>query len=304
MLLLLVPAILAPMVWLLGFTGCDFEPIRVTLDPPVPPTNVTAVGRSASAIDLAWDYVEPGHKFELERYTAGETGPHVIATTPPHATSLTDMDGLEPGTAYFYRVRAIRESDGEPSDLSPAALGYTFGETFCAVPGLPCGMIPTPQAGLEGFCIVQRIEPPRLLRSGARVILTLHGGAGSLTLDQISISQPAAVGNPYDSGTDLTLVTSPVVLPANTAVALAAFAYDLDRTAPLLIAFNVSPVAGLGNVRFLSPVPAGEASMFFRPATAEAMTADRLPSAANPAATPYNPSPSIYLVEKIEVATA
>ena len=106
---------------------------------------------------------------------------------------------------------------------------------------------------------------------------------------------------PYDSAADLTQVQSGVVVPANTPVVLPPIDYDLERARPLLIAFDISANPGSGNLRFVTGVPPAEAIAYLRPATIEASIDDRSPSAADPGAPPYSPSPSIYLVEKIEV---
>jgi hypothetical protein len=298
-LILLVPAILVPVVLLWGFAGCSFDPQPADLI--LAPTNVSAAGVSVSAIALTWDNPNTDPvTFQVERTKEGESSPQILSSS---STTLQDA-GLQEATTYFYKVKAIRTSDNQDSELSEQAAGRTIGVAFEA--GLT-----TDQAGLEGFCVVQRIEPTRLRQStvpggistpGARVRITVRGStAASLTLDRVYISQPAASGDPYDSAADLTPVDSGIVVPANTAVALPDVDYDLDKARPLLIAFDISAAAGSGNVRFVTNVPEAEAVMFFSPATIEASINDRSPSAANPGGASYVTSKSIYLVEKIEV---
>ncbi len=126
---------------------------------------------------------------------------------------------------------------------------------------------------------------------------------GNLRLDAIFISQVGNTGNPYDSSvTDITFIAAGVEVPANTAVTLPIVPYEFDHLRPLLVSFDINVSPGNGNVRYLNPVPASLGIMYFRAATAEAGILDRLPSALNPGAAPYNPSSSIYLIETIEVA--
>lgn len=289
--MLLALVMVAPVVLLWGYAGCSFEPGTFV---PVVPVNLTVTNVSSTSVSLSWvhDDVTEGVTFEVERLKDGDATPVVLATAE---TTFTDT-GLLLQTLYRYRVRAVYGTF--PSEFSAQVEATTLGPQ-------PCFSTPlaTDQSGLEGFCIVQRIEPTRLAAGGTQVFITVRGSTtGNLVLDRVFISQPAATGNPYDSSTDLRQVATAVTVPANTPVALPVVTYTLDRTRPLLVSFDISVTAGQGNVRFQNPVPAGEAIMFFRPATAEASVADRLPSAANPGATPYNTSNSIYLIERIEVA--
>lgn len=289
--MLLATVMVVPVVLLYGYAGCSFEPGTFV---PVIPVNLTVTNVSSTSVSLSWvhDDVSEGVTFEVERLKDGDTTPVVL---PASETSFTDT-GLLLETLYRYRVRAVYGMF--PSEFSSQVEATTLGPQVCF-----SSTLMTDQAGLEGFCIVQRIEPARLAAGGSLVFITVRGSTvGNLVLDRVFISQPAAAGNPYDSAADLTQVATAVTVPANTPVVLPVVAYTLDRTRPLLVSFDISATAGQGNVRFQNPVPAAEAIMFFRAATAEASVADRLPSAANPGATPYNTSNSIYLIERIEVA--
>lgn len=291
-LLLLVPAILVPLVLLFGFAGCE---LVFPLHPPDPgaPANPTATALGASRISVAWDNPNAFPvRFEVRRTQDGAS----VSTVLQASASPFEDTGLLDGTAYFYQVRAIRIEDAASSELSDSASATTF----AFQPAFE-NVLDTDQAGIGGYCLVQRIEPARLSRSGAEVRITLRGStAGNLLLDNVFISQPAAAGDPYDSGADLTQVSGPILLPAGSPATLPAVNYVLDSSRPVLIAFDIGQAAG--NLRYVTGVPASEAVMYFRPATAEAGVADRLPSAANPGATPYDISASIYLIEKIEVA--
>ena len=291
LLLLLVPAIVAPMVLLWGYAGCSFEPGGYL---PSEPENLMVTSATAGSISLSWTQDDDVIvTFEVERLKVGETTPVMLVTSEK---SFTDQ-GLLPQTAYRHRVRAVY--GGVTSEFSNQVETVTL-------PAFPCfsSTLMTDQPGVEGFCLVQRIEPSRLAASGSEVFITIRGSTvADLLIDRIYISQPAVGGDVYDSAPDLTAVmAAQVMVPANTAVALPGVRYSLDRTRPLLVIFDVAMTPGTGNLRYLNPVPNTEAVMYFRPATAEAAIADRQPSAGNPGAPPFEISNSIYLIERITVA--
>jgi hypothetical protein len=113
----------------------------------------------------------------------------------------------------------------------------------------------------EGYCLVQRIEPVRLSRSGNQVKLTLRASSvSSASIDRIYISQADPAGEPFDSAADLTAVTSaPIVIPAGAEVILPAVNYRLDQTKPLLIAVDFS-AAPASAIRGTGAVPPEQAS--------------------------------------------
>src|SRR5262245_61815908 len=111
-LLLLVPAIVAPVVLLFGFAGCrqilGFEdPILTVAEPRFPRVEFTGLDQ----IRIAWDYLTPPPEpvtFEVE----------INGTAPPGQTiesGITDRffshTGLQQGQTFLYRVRAVRTSD-------------------------------------------------------------------------------------------------------------------------------------------------------------------------------------------------
>jgi len=122
LLLLLILAILAPVVFLLGFAGCG----ATLLEGPVPPRpstlRIVAVGRTT--VTLGWLY--PSNTpvtFEVERTREGDsTSDRLLVAAPtvvPDTGELTFVDmNLEPSTFYFYQVRAVRISDDAASALS------------------------------------------------------------------------------------------------------------------------------------------------------------------------------------------
>jgi len=167
-----------------------------------------------------------------------------------------------------------------PPPPEPPMFVQTFGAAFIDTDAL------------RGRCLVQRIESVRLFTSGSQVQITLQALAENVLIDRILISQPAGSGDPYDSGDDLTDVTTAVTLvPANSSLTLPAIDYNLDRTQPLLIAMDISNTSGV--VPFLQGVPATDAVAFFNMG-AEATIKDR--------STGYASRPRIYLIQRIDVA--
>lgn len=292
MLILVVPLVVIPVVVLFGYAGCNqvfgLDPTELNFTP----VNVEAEGESIESIRIRWaSPTAEAVSFKVFRITPGSEAE--FTTT---GTEYLDT-GLMPNTEYTYEVLAIRDEDLKESSRSESATGRTldYMPAFTAT-------LTTDQAGIEGFCLVQRIEPLRLVRSGNKVRVVVQGSTtGNLLIDRVTISQVATGGNVYDSAADLVEIATAVSIPAGQIVELPVVTYTLDQTKPLLVAFDISSTAGMGNVRFVNPVPATDAAMHFRAATAEAGIQDRLPSAANPGAPLYNASTSIYLVQRIDV---
>jgi hypothetical protein len=137
-----------------------------------------------------------------------------------------------------------------------------------------------------------RLSRTLLLAGGTQVRMLLRGSTtGSLTLDRLTISQPALTGDLYDAASDLTDVASGLTIPPNTAVTVGPVNYPLDSTQDLLIAFDISNTPNEGNARF-GPLSGSDA--FARPATAEAGVQDRTTGYAAAQNT-------IFLIERIEV---
>lgn len=287
-LLLLAVVLVLPAVALLAFAGCHWvfglEPVH-----PGPPM-LDALGTSTDTIRLTWTFNPAGYaveKFEVERTKMGNP------PDPPTdaAGSPFDDTGLEEGTQYSYRVRAILTGI-DPTDWSNPVEETTrmYTNTFEAA-------LTSSEVGWGGYTLVQRIEAVRLTTDGTQVRITLRAGAGEAHIDRVYISQPAAAGDPYDSGADLTAVSAdPVVVPANATAVLGPIAYALDQTKPLLIAIDFAPPpASDSAIAFDTAVATDAAAHFqdFRAASPQAAVADREAG--------YPNDSRIYLVEKIEV---
>ena len=153
-------------------------------------------------------------------------------------------------------------------------------------------------------CIVQRIEPVRLFKSGNLVRITLQRpSAGNLIIKNISISRAADTpgSDPYDSAGGLNFVpeTYPLMLPqdpGNAAFELNPVSFALDQTKPLLLASDIEEP---GNVP-RSPVQPGAGARAFvgplrTPPLHEAAIADRRPSV-------YASVERTILVQRIDVS--
>jgi len=288
-LLVLVPLMLVPVVLLWGFAGCKFDPQGIVTHTL---SNLQVTGVTRSSVSLRWTNPDPLlTAFEVERTIDG--GDPIIL--PASTTTFEDVD-LDEATTYIYRVRVTPSDDAEtPFTTAVAATTGIFEPAFTAV-------LTISQGNLEGFCLIQRIEPLRLFKSGNEVRLTVRGSTGGdLTIDRIFISRVGTTGDPYDAAADLTLVATNVVVPAGNPVTLDPIAYAFDRTKPVLIAFDINPTPGQGNAIRLEPIEITEGAMYFKDRVAEAAIPDRIPSPATPGV-PYEISDSVYIVERIEVA--
>ena len=105
-LVLLIPAILIPLVLLLGFSGCSFEPGRAP-SLPASPVLISAIPGDETSITLSWANPEMASvEFEVERQPPFATPPAPITTT-----TFTDRF-LSAGAEFAYTVRARRTEDG------------------------------------------------------------------------------------------------------------------------------------------------------------------------------------------------
>lgn len=312
-LILLVPAVLVPVVLLLGFAGCNQI---LGLDQTVRnPPKLTVTPFDVNAISLSWTSGEPNAKFNIER--TKEMGGPVLLPAEVTTSSFTDdgadltPPGLDVGTTYFYRVRVVGPSDQPPLPWSTQehTATFIFNGKIDPVRG------GSDQANLEGVCLVTRIPAPSPQgKSWPAIKITLRGSTiGDLTIDRFSISQPADIDQnlpstsrePWDSYTDLRVVVTnegpsaqSVSLPAGMSKSFTVD-YPLDGSRDFLVAFDINPTPGQGNGRFgpllLEPPPK---TYYKRPLLpgdqiAEAAIQDR--------ASDFEPSQSHYLVQTIEV---
>jgi len=102
------------------------------------PSNLTALSRSTSQIDIAWrDNATDEARFEIER-ASGPTAPFALLSVSVGANVTTYQDiGLQAATEYCYRVRAVRMA-GKQTFYS------TFSNVACASTASPPPPPPPP----------------------------------------------------------------------------------------------------------------------------------------------------------------
>lgn len=283
-----------------GLPDSDPSDISSATVLPAAPVNLVATAAGIDQIDLSWTNASAvATEFSLERRVLGGAfapiGPVRVS-----GNTFSDTIGLSEGTTYEYQVFAVMDGFENsvaqpvksPPSLTASATTLAFSTAFT-------GTLTTDQPGGEGICLVQRLSSSLLGGAGtqvrSQVRITLRGSTtGSLTLDNVFISQPdpAGTADRYDSAPDLTLVASAVIIPPNTTRTLAPVNYALDPTQDLLVAFDISNTANEGNMRF-GTAPGAE--QFAQVSTAEAGVQNRSPGYQGPRPNTF------FLVEQIEV---
>jgi hypothetical protein len=268
---------------------------------PAAPVRLAARAAGIDQIDLSWDNASTSAtEFSLDRRVPPGAFRQIFSRRA--GIGFSDRNLLE-GTRYEYRVFAV--VDGVENDVAQdggvkSVASRSQSATTLAFTPAFTGTLTGDQAGVEGFCVVQRLSHTLLTAGGTRVRIVLRGSTtGSLTLDKVTISQPAdsqpgATGteDPYDAAPDLREVASNVTIAPGTPVTVGPVNYTLDPTQDLLVAFDISNTAGEGNVR---NGPLIGAATFSNPATAEAGLQDRATGYQFPFAD------NLALIEKIEV---
>jgi hypothetical protein len=97
------------------------------IEPPAAPSALSATMASAYQIDLSWtDNSTDESGFEVQRSPDGSSGWATVGYTAAGDTTYSDL-GLNPGTTYYYRVRAY-------SDAGSSAWSNTANATTDALP--------------------------------------------------------------------------------------------------------------------------------------------------------------------------
>jgi hypothetical protein len=270
-LLLVVPAIIVPVVMLVGFAGCQYV---FPVDPYRPGEDVdttgsseygdpfidSADGKSFNIITLTWHWGGFADHFQFER-----TNPDNSTTPfPAPASPFDDTLDLDPGKKYTYTVRAVDSNGDAISAWSAPVTGTTlFEEAYAQT-------LVNDEDNWEGWTLVQRIEAGQLSSGGSQVRLTLRASSASeASIDRIYISQPAAdptPSNPTPDKWDSNATTmkavydppnpTPYVIAKGTSWTPDAIDYNVDPGQPLLIAVDFSaPPAASGIMYMELPVP-------------------------------------------------
>jgi hypothetical protein len=304
-LILLVPAIVAPVLLLVGFAGCtavlDLDDKTFgTGTPDTPPTPEKKVividsadGQDVITIKLTWhsDFALSDLVFDR---TKVEDGSSITFDAQP--SPFDDSDGLEAAKSYTYTLR--HESGSEKSaEVTGTTLGFetTFETTFDPT-------LDGDATGWEGYTLVQRIEPAALTpinRQVKQARITLFAATTSdASIDKISIS-PAnpASAQEYDSNGTPTAVYDPMppvplVVAAGTSVTLPPVNYIADIGQPMLIAIDFTPAPPASGVKRAAVMPT-MARAWWRAATAEAMSDTRSPG--------YGSSDVVDLIGRVEI---
>jgi hypothetical protein len=268
-LLLLVPAIVAPVVLLLGFAGCGFHGSAVLLEPTIDSTT----GTSFNTISVAWGIAGTASvTFQRTNLDNSVTDLGVQATSPFTDTvpAPTQSDQNPP---LVYQYQADNAADSPPFWSTPPIPGKTFESTFDGM------LVPTIEGtGAEGQTQVQRIESGYpLTKNGTTIQILLQADAVSgASIEAIYISQadPNQPNEPWQPANDLTQVPIPaqpfIMPPGGSVVALAPVAYALDSSKPLLIAVNYSASPASG-VKSSNPMPITRAAVYYKPGAEAAL---------------------------------
>jgi hypothetical protein len=260
-LLLLVPAIVAPVVLVLGFAGCTFHGGALPL--PEPTIDATT-GTSFNTISVAWG-ISGTDTVTFQRTNLDNSVTDLgVQPTSPFTDTVPAPTKSDQGLVYQYQAANTVTS---PPDWQTAVSGKTFESTFDG--GLNNQVL---GSGWEGYTLVQRIESAYpLTKSSAAVQLVLQAstaaGASSASIDAIYISQadPNQPTQPWQPAADLTQVplpAQPFIVPAGAPVALPPFPYTLDSSKPLLIAVNFN-VATASSVALRISVPITQAATYY-----------------------------------------
>jgi hypothetical protein len=284
-------------------TGGLSNEARATTLPAAPVLEAVAV--AVDKIRLKWTKPTGATKFKLQQLLPG--GGFKDLPNSPAALEYTHEN--LPAGEYQYQVLAIVENgfvETGQQDLFSAPSNIAKAKPLA----FQAAALTTEQnVSLAGYCLVQWIPSALLKNSGTKVRLTVRSSAnGSVIIDKLYISQPAATGDLYDSlptgmsggltrVVDKDLGDPVVVLPANSDPWPSKIIdYDLDPTKHLLIAFDFGGAGA--NAKYDTTLPGTVA--YYKAATAQAADANRSPKPGDPAI--YTPAPGRhYLIEKIEV---
>lgn len=106
-------------------------------NPPLAPSNLTALGVLSNEIDLTWtDNSNNEQAFEIWRSTSAGGSFVKVGQAPANATSYADTAGLKVSTTYYYRVKAIGPfGESVFNDDATSSLKYAYYEgSFTSVP--------------------------------------------------------------------------------------------------------------------------------------------------------------------------
>ncbi|MEZ0276010.1 MAG: fibronectin type III domain-containing protein [Roseimicrobium sp.] len=261
---------------------------------PLAPANLRVATAERDSITLTWDKISASATHFVVNANLPGASP-LEEEQDASAPASRKIQALQPNTEYEFQIASRWKGAGEVVTSAFIPTPALKGRTTPAVPPTPTplltytGMTPATVdtfPNVEGGCAIVRIPATSLSLSSTagKTIITLRGAPkGPVTLGKVTISQPATTGNLYDSGPDLKVVADAVNLAANETKSLTVD-YALDEGKDLLVAFDLRPVAGSGNLSF---GPKSGNTLYFglnrqeagnpvRTATGYAVSADRI----------------------------
>jgi hypothetical protein len=269
-----------------------------------PPAIDSAVGIGPKTIQLTFHYVIEEistFRFKRKNLTLGTTKEIEAVVNPGSFTRIFNDNGLDPATSYTYQVAAVH-----PPDF-PVLAGKVYWNTSqIPVTGTTLDTagdltfettLQYDSAGWEGRCLVQRIEPRALSKSGTQVQLTLHASSTApygAFIDRVTISRwTVGAGKPYDCANDPTEVAPKFDIRGGESLTLPWVHYKLDAKEPLLVAVDFKYPPWPSAIRYRPVKPMLRVGTAYWRTGAEAALAVR---SAN-----YEVENRIYLIERIQV---
>ncbi len=274
----------------------DPSPARKATTFPAAPSGVIATPTGTNEMNIAFtNHSSTANLFAIHDVNVSDggfvDGGGALAAANPQSTTRSVVEGTAHTFTITVTVPGFRNDVLMPIPSTPSA-------PVTAQPLAFKVAMTAEEPGLDGTTIVQRINAANLKNSGSQVRITVRGPAtGNLILDKVTISQPATVGDRWDSAAAPVVVKTNVKLAANTSQALGFVAFPLNRTQDILIAFDINvetdPTISSGQVPKTALSGAEAYTLATQPGEAG------IPNRSDGA---YETVPdTVYLIEKIEV---
>ena len=102
--------------------------------PAFPPRNLYVVDRTEISLAVVWNTIDYATHYDVQR-SDSEDGEYAVVATEVAALGLVD-EGLQPGSVYYYLVRACNHLGCTEFDDDPVA-GITEADADVGVPAVP-----------------------------------------------------------------------------------------------------------------------------------------------------------------------
>ena len=240
-------------------------------------------------------------RFKRKNLTLGTTKEIDIVVNPGNFTRIANDNNLDPITTYTYQIGAVHPPDHPifPGQIYWNTSQIPVSATTLDTPGDPTfeTTLLYDSAGWEGRCLVQRIEPRALSKTGTQVQLTLRASSAApygAFIDRVTIGRwTIGGGKPYDDAGVPIEIAPKCDIRGGESLTFPWVPYKRDPQEPLLVAvdFKYPPWPSAIRYRPVKPL-LGLATAYWRPG-AEAAISPRSPG--------YQAENRIYLVERIQV---